>query len=67
MEPKIQLDVINISIVIRSVDANSVRERLLPMATSKQCDALSLTNLVISELTNVGLSIKYSKSMLRQG
>ncbi|MGH0177781.1 UNVERIFIED_CONTAM: hypothetical protein FKN15_075844 [Acipenser sinensis] len=47
----------NISIVLSYVGENNhVCERLLSMATSKECDALSLINLVPSELTNVGLS-----------
>ncbi len=34
-----------------------VCKRLLKMTTSKQCDALTLTELVITELTNAGLSL----------
>ncbi|RXM95399.1 hypothetical protein EOD39_16925 [Acipenser ruthenus] len=37
------------------------------MATSKECDALSLTNLVLSELTNVGLSTEKILSQCYDG
>ncbi|MGH0161481.1 UNVERIFIED_CONTAM: hypothetical protein FKN15_047137 [Acipenser sinensis] len=37
------------------------------MATSKECDALSLTNLVLSELTNVGLSTENILSQCYDG
>ena len=37
------------------------------MATSKECDALSLNNLVLSELTNIGLSTKKILSQCYDG
>ena len=45
-----------VSIVVRYVDQNcTVQERLLLMQTTNKCDALSLINLVLEELSNVGL------------
>ena len=48
----------NISIVLRFVDKsdNSVKERLISMPTSKHCDAKSLTQLVLSQLEDIGLN-----------
>ena len=47
----------NISIVLRYVDtSNTVRERLVSMATTKQCDAKSLTQLVLAQLRDIGLN-----------
>ncbi|KAJ4946440.1 hypothetical protein JOQ06_024107 [Pogonophryne albipinna] len=47
----------NVSIVVRYLNKNNdIRERLLVMATTKHCDALSLTDLVISELRKAGLT-----------
>ncbi|KAK0153461.1 Zinc finger MYM-type protein 1 [Merluccius polli] len=47
----------NVSIVLRYVDtSNTVRERLVSMATSKQCDAKSLTQLVLAQLRDIGLN-----------
>lgn len=43
----------NVSIVVRYLDNN---KRPLVRASTKHCDALSLTNLVLSELTKVGLT-----------
>ncbi|KAI2658679.1 Zinc finger MYM-type protein 1 [Labeo rohita] len=46
----------NVSIVLRYVDQNcSVKERLLSMLTTDKCDALSLSNMVLEELADVGL------------
>ncbi|KAK0151594.1 hypothetical protein N1851_007104 [Merluccius polli] len=45
-----------VSTVVRYVDQNcTVQERLLLMQTTNKCDALSLINLVLEELSNVGL------------
>ena len=47
----------NVSIVLRFLNMdNEVRERLLVMATTEHCDALSLTNMVLSELNKAGVS-----------
>ena len=58
----------NISIVLRYVsEINRVCERQLSMATSKECDALSLTNLVLSKLTNVDHSTEKILSQCYDG
>ncbi|KAK0146221.1 Zinc finger MYM-type protein 1 [Merluccius polli] len=47
----------NVSIVLRYVDtSNTVRKRLVSMATSKQYDAMSLTQLVLAQLRDIGLN-----------
>ncbi|KAL7400042.1 hypothetical protein ABVT39_005680 [Epinephelus coioides] len=46
----------NVSIVVREVDKDyKVQERLLSMQTTDKCDAQSLTNVVLNELSNAGL------------
>uniref|UniRef100_A0A3B1J476 DUF4371 domain-containing protein n=1 Tax=Astyanax mexicanus TaxID=7994 RepID=A0A3B1J476_ASTMX len=46
----------NVSIILRYVDQSyTIRERLLSMVSTKHCDALSLTNVVLEELSNSGL------------
>ena len=58
----------NISIVLRYVDTrNSVREQLVSMATSKQCDAKSLTQLVLAQLRDIGLNTAKVRSQCYDG
>lgn len=54
--------------MLRYLDTdNETRERLLIMATTKHCDALSLTNLVLSELRKAGLSTEKILSQCYDG
>ncbi|KAI4817001.1 hypothetical protein KUCAC02_009296 [Chaenocephalus aceratus] len=58
----------NISIVLRYVDkSNTVKERLVSMATSKTCDAKSLTELVLSKLRDIGLCTEKVLSQCHDG
>ncbi len=46
----------NVSIVVQYMDKdNKMQERLLSMQTTDKCDAESLTNVVLDELSNAGL------------
>ncbi len=58
----------NASIVVHYLDnSNETHERLLVMASTKLCDALSLTNLVLSELRNPGLTTENILSQCYNG
>lgn len=58
----------NVSIVLRYVDWNcTVKERLLSILTTDKCDALSLTNIVLEELSDVGLDINKILSQCYDG
>ena len=46
----------NVSIVVRYIDKDyKMQERLLSVQTTDKCDAQSLTNVVLEELSNAGL------------
>ncbi len=45
----------NVLKVVRYVDKDKVKQRLLSMQTTDKCDALSLTHVVLDELSNAGL------------
>ena len=46
----------NVSIIVRYMDKEcKVQERLLSMQTTDKCDAQSLTDVVLNELSNAGL------------
>ncbi len=58
----------NVSIVVHYLDNNNeTREGLLVMAGTEHCDALSLTNLVLSELKKAGLSTEKILSQCYNG
>lgn len=64
----------NVAIVVCYVDQNcTVQERLFSMLTTNKCDALSLVNLVLEDLSKIGLdtnnilSLCYDRASVMSG
>lgn len=58
----------NVSIVVRYLDNNNeTHKRLLAMASTKHCDTLSLTDLIISEMRKTGLTTEKILSQCYDG